>query len=507
MTAIGPGAPDGALTGLVKRGAAVATIGLVICQVVIVVQTIVLGRLLGPEEVGVFAAGSVAMGFLMVFAQGALPQALVRRERDIEDAANTVLVVAFVTGLLLGISVLAASPLIGALFHNSRVGLIAAATSGLLLLHAWSSVPNGLMQRAFQFKQRMVIDPVVNIAFAGVSILFAVFGYGAWAMVIGSYASATTGLVLSWWIAKWRPFHGRFSFRIWRELTAFSLPLVLSEIGERARELFEQVLVGRNLGTADLGQYRYGYRMAWMPPLAIIQICCYVLFPAFSRIAGDDKRFRDAFVRALGWIWFATLPVGALLVVVGQPVVVLLLGEEWRSAGAAAGAMAGIGLGTALMSVAMDAIKAAGRSSLLNWMTALHLGLGVGLVVLLLPFGLVGVGIAISLTYLVVGCLSVELARSVVSASFRDILSCLAPSTLSALPAFAVVFPLERLFVRSDQNIESLGLASVVGECVLFVLLYLCVLRLVSPTRYRSVRDVVHRAVARIRGLTSPRTS
>jgi PST family polysaccharide transporter len=188
--------------------------------------------------------------------------------------------------------------------------------------------------------------------------------------------------------------------------------------------------------------------------------------------------------------------------VLGQPVVVLLLGEQWRSAGAATAAMAGIGLGIALASVSTVAIKGAGRSSLLNWMTALSLGLGVGLVVLLLPFGLVGVGIAISLTYLAVGCLSVELARSVVSASFREIVSCLAPSTLSALLAFAIVFPLERLVVRSDQNIEALRLASVVGECLLFTLVYLAVLRLVSPTRYRSVRDVAHRALARLRRLT-----
>jgi len=135
-------------------------------------------------------------------------------------------------------------------------------------------------------------------------------------------------------------------------------------------------------------------------------------------------------------------------------------------------------------------------------MTGLSLGLGVGLVVLLLPFGLVGVGIAVSLSYLVVGCLSVALARSVVSASFREIVSCLAPSTVSALVAFAIVFPLDRLFVSSDQNIGLVGLASVVGECLLFTLVYLCVLRLVSPTRYRSVCDVAHRAVARIPGLT-----
>ena len=258
------------------------------------------------------------------------------------------------------------------------------------MLHVCASVPDALMQRAFQFKRQMIITPAASIVFAGVSIVFAIQGYGAWAMVIGWYASTTTAVVLSWWMAKWRPFRGRFSFRIWREMAGFSLPLLLDGLAERAREMFEQVIVGRALGTGDLGQYRYAYRIASLPSLAIITICSHVLFPAFSRISDDSSRFRAAFLRALGWIWFAALPIGALLVVAGQPVVVLLLGEEWRPAGAAAAAMAGIGLGMALDSVGWEAIKGAGRSSLLNWLTALHVGLGLPLIVLLLPFGLVG---------------------------------------------------------------------------------------------------------------------
>jgi PST family polysaccharide transporter len=384
------------LRDVLKRGAAMSAVGLVIAQAATVVQTLVVGRLLGPEEIGVFTAGSVLIGFLVVFAHGALTQALIQRKTVVEDAANTVLVVTFGTGLLGSLAVLAASPLIGALFHSSRVGLIAAATSGVMVLHVCASVPDALMQRAFQFKRQVIIGPVVSIVFAGVSIVFAVQGYGAWAMVIGWYASTTTALVLSWWMAKWRPFRGRFSFRIWREMAGFSLPVLLDGLAQHSRDVFQQMIVGRDLGTADLGQYRYAYRIASLPSLAVIQICSYVLFPAFSRISDDSSRFRAAFLRALGWIWFAALPVGALSVVVGEPVVVLLLGEAWRAAGAATAAMAGLGLGVALLSATAEAIKGAGRSSLLNWLTAIGLGLGLSLVVLLLPFGVVGVGIAIS---------------------------------------------------------------------------------------------------------------
>jgi PST family polysaccharide transporter len=264
--------------------------------------------------------------------------------------------------------------------------------------------------------------------------------------------------------------------------------------------MFEQVIVGRALGTGDLGQYRYAYRIASLPSLAVITISSHVLFPAFSRISDDSIRFRAAFLRALGWIWFAALPIGALLIVAGQPVVVLLLGEEWRPAGAAAAAMAGIGLGVALDSVGWEAIKGAGRSSLLNWLTALRVGLGVPLIVLLLPFGLVGVGIAISVTYLVVGFVTVALARSVVGASPRETVTRLGPTTLSAVVAFAVLLPLERYIVRAGQYATLPGLAWIAAECALFALIYIGALRLISPSWYRSVCDGVGRALAKVSG-------
>ena len=501
MTVTDPGAAHrGGFAGLMKRGATMSAIGLVICQVITVAQTIALGRLLGPEEIGAFAAGTVTMGLLLV-AHSSLSQALVQREHDLEDAANTVLVVTFVTGLVLALAVLAASPLIGHLFHDTRVGLIAAASSGLVLLHCCSSVPDALMQRAFQFKRRLIVAPAISLVFATVSVLFAILGYGAWAMVIGTYMSMFVGAVLNWWMVDWRPFRGHFSFKSWRELAGFSFALTLDGIAERARDMTEQALVGRSLGIADLGQYRYAYRIASMPSLAVVDICRYVLFPAFARIRDNTPRFREAFLRALGWISFAAFPIAAMSIVAGPPIVVLLLGEEWRAAGAATAAMAGLGLGSALGALGWEAIKGAGRTSLLNWLTALLLVLGLGLFVLALPFGLVGVGIAISVAYLIIGCVTVEFARSVIGVSFRETAACLAPPAVSASVAFAVVFPLERIIVRSDNFSELAGLASVVAECALFGLVYLGVLRVASPNRFLSVKRVVERAVSRLGGL------
>ncbi len=491
-------AGDG-LSGVLKRGVGYSAIGVVVCQIVVVVQTIVLGRILGPEEVGVFTAGSVLMGFLLTFSQGTLAQALIKREDDIEDAANTVLFVTIVTGVVLAVGVLVTAPLIGNLFHSARAGHIAAATSGLVLLYLCVSVPEALMQRAFRFKQRMIIQPAAKIAFAAVSIIFAVRGFGAWALVIGSYASIVTLLVLSWWMAKWRPFRGRFSVRVWREMAVFSLPLLFDNVATSIRDTFQQVLLGRRLGTTDLGQYRYGYQMAGIPAMAIVEVFGYTLFPAFARISADSSRFREAFLRVLGWTWFAALPIGAVLAVTAEPAAVLLLGDDWRPAGTAAMAMAAVPVGAALNAFGVTVMKGAGRSSLVNWLSVLGLVLHLPLIVLLLPFGLAGVGLGLSVTYLVCGVVSVFLSCSVADAGLRDVLGCLWPSTVSALVAFVAAFSLEHLVLRSDRHAEPLGLALIMVDCLLFALVYLGVLRLTAPARYRSLRALADRTATKLR--------
>ena len=118
-------------------------------------------------------------------------------------------------------------------------------------------------------------------------------------------------------------------------------------------------------------------------------------------------------------------------------------------------------------------MKGAGRSSLVNWLSVVGLALHLPLIVVLLRFGLVGVGVGLSITYVVGGVVSVLIARSVVRASLREMIRCVAPSTISVLAAFAVVFPLEHVLVRSDRLVEPVGLGSIFVECLIFGLLYL----------------------------------
>lgn len=492
--------PVGSLTSTMRRGVTISAGIFAVVQIISFVQIIVLARLLSPEEIGLFAAGTVLTGFVISVSADGLHTALVQREHDIEDTAETVFRAALAAGLLLGLASIAVSPLIALVFGSSASGLIAAVTSGTLLLHSMTVVPDALMQRRFDFRRQLIVSPAIAVSYAVTAIAGAASGLGVWSLVLAGYVSHLCWIIATWSLAGWRPGRGRASIRLWRELARFSAPLVLNGMAWRTREAIETVVVGNRLDQNALGQYRYGRRLSMLPGLAVVEIGSALLLPAFSRIAGDAERFRAAFLRALALIWTASAALAGVIFVLGQPLVVLLLGEPWRGAGLALTAMAGFGLGEALGGVGDEAVKASGRSHLLHWTTGVSVVATVGLLFALVPFGLVGVGLAVSGANIAMGVTAVAVAARVISVRARDILRSLAPAVVAAVAAGAAIWPLEHLVLHSDTRPMALGLALVIGQAIVFGVLFLGVLRGVAPSVARamlaSVRGLLHRGAA-----------
>ncbi len=470
------------LTSVVRRGLAISAVVFAVVQAVAFVQIVVLARLLSPAEVGLFAAGTVLSGFVISVSADGLHAALVQREGDVEAIAQTVFRAALAAGVLLGLGSLAVSPLIALVFDSTTAGVIAAATSGTLVLHSLTVVPDGLMQRRFDFRRRLIVSPTIAVSYAATAIIAAAQGMGVWSLVLAGYVSHLCWIVATWSLAGWRPRRRGASWALWRDLAGYSAPLVVNGMAWRAREAIETVVVGNRLDENSLGQYRYGRRLAMLPGLAVAEIGSYVLLPAFSRLAGDPDRFREAFRRSLALIWTAAIGVAGVLVLFGQPLVVLLLGEPWRGAGLALTAMAGFGLGEALGGVGDEAVKGSGRSHLLHWTTAVSVVATVGLLLALVPFGLVGVGLAISGANIAMGLTAVVVAARVTAVRARDVLASLVPPAVAALVTGAAVWPLEHLVVHSDTLPTWLGLLAVTGQSLLFGLLFLGALRLFAPT-------------------------
>jgi PST family polysaccharide transporter len=98
--------------------AAASGAGLVLGEVITLVQTIALARLLTPTQVGLFVAGGVLTAFVGDFVEGGLRSGLVHRSDQLDDAAATVFWATLGMGALMSLVCLAAAPVIAAVFDN-----------------------------------------------------------------------------------------------------------------------------------------------------------------------------------------------------------------------------------------------------------------------------------------------------------------------------------------------------------------------------------------------------
>jgi O-antigen/teichoic acid export membrane protein len=432
---------DESLRGTAYRAARLAAVGFLLSRGVLFGVYIVLARLVSPAEFGRYTAASVITSVGSLFSESGMASALIRRRDRMDEAASSAFFSLLVSGVLLTLGALAISPLIGLFFSSGRVGLLCAGLSGVLLLEALGVVPDALLQRRFSFLRRVAIDPLAAVAFALAAVTAAVGGLGAWSLVWGAYASMIVSLVAAWSFAGFRPRRRLASMAVWRELARFARPVVGSEILYRAAAQLDAVLLGRFKGPASLGQYRNGLRLAQQPSEAFLSVAAYVLLPTLVRISDQPQRLRGAALQILGLLAAVALPASLLALPLGEPIAIVILGQRWGPAGHAISGLCGLLIGSAVISVVSEIYKAVDRPRLLIRLHSVNLATIIVFVgAAAIPFGLIGVAIAVSLSRCVTAAYGLRLAAPLVGLGPRDVGRAAARPLLATVVMLACTF-------------------------------------------------------------------
>ena len=486
------------LAGTVVRGFSLAAIGWIVGQVLNFGAYVTLAHLATPQEFGQLAAGTIIVGFGDVFANSGMLAALIQRRDRVEEAANTALVATLAAGLGLTVVALALAPLVGVFFDSEVIAEVAAVTSVWILLRSATTVPDALMQRRFSFVRRVVVEPLGIIVFGATSIVLVANGMGLWGLVLGNTAQRMVMVLAAWVLARWRPNLSLASFSLWREMMGFGRHVVASELVRTTSGQVNTALLGRFVGTAALGQYTYAARIAQKPLGIMINAGSYVLYPAFSRIAANERRFRAAFLRSLRLFSAMAIPIGFVMLPLGEPFAVVVFGEQWREAGYAAMAMFAYVGGRSLISLCGEAFKAAERPQILPRVSLLSATLGVASIVALLPFGLVGVAAAVSVTSAGVTAYSMRAVAGVVSVPVTRMVGEIWPALAASVAMAAVLLPVEHLVVDAASRETALGLVLLAGEVVAAAALYWGALAVIARPLARELLEIPRRAARQL---------
>jgi PST family polysaccharide transporter len=329
------------------------------------VTTLLLARILAPEHFGVLAIALVVQTIAMNVTELGATAALGRADRDPAEIAPTIFTIGLVTSAAITAAVFAGAPLLAGAMGDPSAAPVVQIMAFTILLSGLSGVPAAMVWRNYLQRPRALVEIAGALCTLALAIPMALDGWGAFAL-----AWSRLGGQLLTTIGYWRVTPQRFLPGFRRAEAAYvlrlGLPLALANLVVFATLNLDYVIVGRTLGTAQLGVYLLAFNLASLPSSLITAVIRTVAIPTFGRLHKAGM-LAGAAPAAFGSVAYLALPASALLVGLSGPLIHVLYGEAWSAAAAAMIGLGIFGAGRILTEMLADLCVGAGRTVGLFW--------------------------------------------------------------------------------------------------------------------------------------------
>ena len=293
------------------------------------IATIILARLLIPEDFGLVALAGIITATIIAFVQDlGFNAALIQRQKDIEEATNIVFYTTIAINLFLFSVIFLIAPFAADFFHEERVTDIIRISAIGLIIGAFSAGHVGLMIKNLEYGKVMKINIIVSAISSLFSVILAFLGFSYWSLVYGSLLVAPLGVILYWYFSSWRP-KISYNKKVAGEMIGFGGLVTLINILWFFILEIDKFFIGKFLNASSLGIYNMGKNWGLIGSNQVAMPIFNVLFPTFSTIQKDKERIKEAYFKAFKYINLITIPFAFGMIAITPEFVTFILGEKW----------------------------------------------------------------------------------------------------------------------------------------------------------------------------------
>jgi PST family polysaccharide transporter len=313
------------------RGGAVTFTAQFAKQFLSICSTVVLARLLTPQDFGLIAMVTAVTGFMVLFKDMGLAMATVQRAEIDNEKISTLFWINVAFSLITFALMSAFAPIIAWYYSEPRLVWITIGLSGGFIFSGLTIQHRALLKRQMRFVSLASIDIGSLILGIGVGIILSLIGAGYWALVFKQLTIALTTAAGSWILCPWYPGRPARISKV-RSMLVFGGNLTGFNILNYFARNLDNLLIGRFFGAQQLGFYSRAYSLLLLPLHRVNAPVSAVAVPALSRLADSPQRYRQAYIRILEKIAVVTMPCVAFMIATSDWLVLLVLGPQWIEA-------------------------------------------------------------------------------------------------------------------------------------------------------------------------------
>lgn len=297
-------------------------------QILNLLVTFVLARLITPEEFGTVGMVTVFTGFAAIFVNFGFSQALIQKSNVSSNDINTVFVFNLVTGVFLSLLFFFMSPVIAEFYNKPILEKLTKALSPIFIVSSISGVNRALNSKKMNFKLDTIISFVSLIISSLITIIMAFYGFGVWSIVIKMLSAQ--GLVTVLYLI-YKPINQKLIFNSgsFRSMFRMGSNVAGDSLVNYWSRNADNLIIAKMLGDTSLGIYTKSYAVMLLPLTNISRVIAKVMFPSFSIIKNDLSKLRSIYLKTTKLIAFITFPMMIGLILIAKPFVLVAFGEKW----------------------------------------------------------------------------------------------------------------------------------------------------------------------------------
>lgn len=434
-------------------------------QLVVFIVSVILARLLSPEDYGTIALITVFITILQVFVDSGLGNSLIQK-KDADDLDfSTVFFTNVVFCIILYVGIFFCAPLISVFYDRPEMVPYIRVLGLTVLISGVKNVQQAYVSRNMLFKRFFFATLGGTITAAVIGIAMAYHGFGVWALVMQQVINLSIDTLILWLSVKWRP-HMKFSFQRLRGLYSFGWKLLVSSLLDTVYNDIRQLIIGKMYSAADLAYYNQGKKF---PNLIVTNINASinsVLLPTMSKVQDDRQHVKNMTRRAIKVSTYIMAPMMMGLAFTAESLVSLVLTEKWLPCVPFLRIFCITYMFYPIHTANLNAIKAMGRSDLFLKLEIMKKTVGIVLLLSTMRFGVMAMAYSLLVSSVLYQMINSFPNKELLDYSYINQLKDILPSTLLAIIMGASVYPISRLGI---SDFVTLILQAVFGAMIYII--------------------------------------